>query len=311
MKTVAWLLNLNAELELADPNRPAVSSRLHAQIATHGRRFLAVVQESGEAAGFSHIPARASQSWHHLLAWCPTPGAISDWLGAQSDPDVGKQIAEHPSLACLQRVNHRGFLAEFTEGLPTAFFARTMEALVAHLQRSPTPPEGWLLKRAFGFSGRWRKRLGDRLDQASRRWCEASIQGYGGGLQIEPYVPILAEFTLHGLLDPDGSVLRGDPTRLHSDPDGAWVGNQALEERLTDAESQAFDLAFRSTATALHAAGYHGPFGIDGFRWRDERGETRWQALSDLNARFTMGYFVGMHRHHRAVVETCDLSRSP
>ena len=132
---------------------------------------------------------------------------------------------------------------------------------------------------------------------------------YGGGLQVEPFVPILAEFTLHGLLQADGTVLRGEPTRLYSDQHGAWIDNQALSEDLSVSERGSFEAAFSTTTEALHKAGYSGPFGIDGFRWQDIEGTPRWQALSDLNARFTMGYFVGMHQHHREVVETCDLSR--
>ncbi|MEE2887956.1 MAG: hypothetical protein VX951_11065, partial [Planctomycetota bacterium] len=217
--------------------------------------------------------------------------------------------AHHPSLDCLQTVNHRNFLVELTEGLPDSIFATTMDQLTEHLRCCPPPPGGWLLKRAFGFSGRWRRQITDLGDVATRRWCEASMCDYGGGLQVEPFVPILAEFTLHGLLQADGSVLRGEPTRLYSDQRGAWIDNQALSEDLSVSERDSFELAFSTTTDALHKSGYSGPFGIDGFRWQDIEGKPRWQPLSDLNARFTMGYFVGMHQHHRDVVETCDLSR--
>lgn len=305
VSTVAWLLNLDAELELANPGRPEASSRLQSLVAHHGSRFLASVDASGRSAGFSHAPAASCPSWDHLLAWCPTPGAL------RSVDGLASELAPPPSLDVLQKVNHRGFLVELTEGLPGSIFATSMDQLSEHLRSSPAPPRGWLLKRAFGFSGRWRKHITDLDDTAIRRWCESSMRDYGGGLQVEPNVSILEEFTLHGLLYPDGSVLRGNPTRLHSDARGAWVGNQTLDEELSTSEYDCFEAALSATTTALHDAGYSGPFGIDGFRWQDIHGRPRWQALSDLNARFTMGYFVGMHQHHREVVETCDLSGVP
>ena len=47
-------------------------------------------------------------------------------------------------------------------------------------------------------------------------------------------------------------------------------------------------------AGALHAAGYFGPFGIDAYRYADAHGRTRWNPCGELNARYTMGYALGM-----------------
>lgn len=302
MKTVAWLLNLDAELELAQPDRSEPSTRLSAQTEFHGKRFLDGVTHSNTNSDYIHRPAAGCSSWDHLLAWCPTPEALHRApTHVEGDP---------PTLKCLQHVNHRAFVWDIVPGLPTALFTRDMKELLSHLEMQRTPKDGWLLKRAFGFSGRWRKRVQESLDQASHAWCEASMQDYGVGLQVEPYVDIVAEFTLHGLLAPNGSVLQGQPTQLFSDPKGAWVANQTLTETLSASEHEAFQQAFTASAKALHTAGYSGPFGMDGFRWRDSDGHIHWQSLSDLNARFTMGYFVGMRDHHRQVIEACDLSRT-
>jgi hypothetical protein len=47
-------------------------------------------------------------------------------------------------------------------------------------------------------------------------------------------------------------------------------------------------------AVALFMAGYHGPFGIDAFAWQDAQGTRRFQPLSEINARFSMGFGFGM-----------------
>jgi hypothetical protein len=47
-------------------------------------------------------------------------------------------------------------------------------------------------------------------------------------------------------------------------------------------------------AEALIRAGYFGPFGIDGYRWKDEHGTLRFNPRTDINARYSMGWAVGM-----------------
>lgn len=44
------------------------------------------------------------------------------------------------------------------------------------------------------------------------------------------------------------------------------------------------------TARALAAAGYFGPFGIDGFSYRQADGGVAFNPRCEINARFTMGY---------------------
>jgi len=50
------------------------------------------------------------------------------------------------------------------------------------------------------------------------------------------------------------------------------------------------------TAVALRDARYFGPFGIDGFRYVLERRQG-FCALSEINARYTMGFVTGFARH--------------
>jgi hypothetical protein len=41
-------------------------------------------------------------------------------------------------------------------------------------------------------------------------------------------------------------------------------------------------------------AGYYGPFGIDAFRWRDQNGKQQWNPRCEINARYSMGWSIGM-----------------
>ncbi|MCA8974458.1 MAG: hypothetical protein KDC98_07035, partial [Planctomycetes bacterium] len=132
---------------------------------------------------------------------------------------------------------------------------------------------------------------------ADRRWAEASMAGYGCGLQVEPFVAIEAEFALHSWLGQDGRCLTGRPTRLVTDANGAWVGSEVCggeTAELAASELRQLEGAHAIAARALGAAGYFGPFSTDAFRWRDERGQLHFNPLGELNARYTMGYFAGL-----------------
>ena len=50
-----------------------------------------------------------------------------------------------------------------------------------------------------------------------------------------------------------------------------------------------------TVAEALHGAGYFGPFGVDGYRYRDA-GRGGFCALSEINARYTLAFAIGFPR---------------
>jgi hypothetical protein len=78
------------------------------------------------------------------------------------------------------------------------------------------------------------------------------------------------------------------------DAAGAWQATRRTRpEELEVPERDALLREAHHTAAALHGAGYFGPFGIDAFRWR-HHGAPRFQARCDVNARYTMGWAVGM-----------------
>jgi hypothetical protein len=190
----------------------------------------------------------------------------------------------------LRRVNHRRFSAELGLSLAGSAFVST----IGELERVLSSGAEWLLKRPFGFAGRGRRRLspGPR-SPADRAWIEASLES-GEGLMVEPWVERLLDAGLHGHLAPDGALRLGHPTVQEIAPDGSWRSTSiAPPGALTPPESERLVEEATKTGAALHAAGYFGPFGIDAFRYR-AGGGAAFQPRSEINARYSMGWAVGM-----------------
>lgn len=221
-------------------------------------------------------------------AWCPTARA-RDALGA-----LGFAV-DAPDDSVLARVNHRAFCAELDSdapGLPGERFCRSVREVEDCIAEDRT--RSWLLKRPFGFSGRARKCIaeGAERDASVQTWIEASMRGYGAGLQVEPFVEIVEDFAIHGRLARDGthSLLRISDVR--TDAKGAWSETRARAWSSIDAhERDLLEYAALDVAAALAKAGYYGPFGIDAFAWVDDAGARRIRPRSEINARYTMGWW--------------------
>jgi len=116
-----------------------------------------------------------------------------------------------------------------------------------------------------------------------------------GGVQIEPNVAIDREYAIHGLLGQDGSLREGTLVRQRCDRNGAWVATEPLaaEDRSGDVLDRMTE-ELRRVARALFEAGYFGPFGIDAFAYHDRLGALLLQPRSEINARYSMGFAVGL-----------------
>jgi phosphoribosylaminoimidazole carboxylase (NCAIR synthetase) len=219
-------------------------------------------------------------------AFCPTPRALRvlERAGA-TRPLV-------PELEVLRRVNHRAFSAGLGPSLPGARYVRTREDLLETLASSERP---WVLKRAFGFAGRGRQRLrSNELDASVEPFVRASLES-GDGLEVEPWVVRSLDVGLHGFITPSGEVTMGDPTRQDLDASGAWIRSVPATRGVLDAvEDARLREEGERVAHALRGAGYFGPFGIDAFRWKDENGAFQFNPRSEINARYSMGWAVGM-----------------
>ncbi|HEU4409739.1 MAG TPA: hypothetical protein VFS43_31080 [Polyangiaceae bacterium] len=287
MRPLAWVLNLDAELELARPRGYRASARVLAFVRER-RAALARFLGPGDAIVEPGVAPGAPLAGHLGAAWCPTPSALAALAAAGVAPPAA------PGLEALRRVNHRAFCAELGQTLPGAQYAREpaeVEALVA----GPSPSGAWLLKRPYGFVGRGRLRVrAGPLGAAERAWVLASLRE-GEGLQIEPWVERAGDFALHGWLSPGGAFRLGSPTEQRCDERGAWVESRpAPEGSLEGPERRALLDEGARAAEALARAGYFGPFNLDAFRWKDGRGRPHFNPRCEINARYSMGWALGM-----------------
>jgi len=283
----AWLLNLGAEVELEDARRtlgaserarlPELALRLSALVFPDDALLFGLEGEVGQAEG-----ARG-------IAWLPTPRALAALSRA------GASAPESPSYEVLRAVNDRRFSLSLGQTLPgqreVTGVAELREALAA-----PSPSGGnWLLRRPHGFAGRGRRRVREaEVLGAALPWIEASLRHFGA-LVVEPWVERVADFGMHGYLSRDGMVWLGEPTFQETAPDGTWISTRpARAGELGREETDLLAASASQAGAALSAAGYFGPFGVDAFRWRDERGALQFNPRCEINARYSMGWGIGM-----------------
>jgi hypothetical protein len=293
---IAWLLNLDAERELADPKHYAPSPVLEARIEALLPRLTQLLTREDCIVGRDTDLAQASE----VLAFCPTRSAVARLTKA------GLVAPTAPPMSVLRQVNSRAFCAALGQTLPGATYVRDLASLERVLA-GPRPAQGFLLKRDFGFAGRERRRVIEAqgscrheehrvatLDAASLGFARRSF-ALGQGLQVEPWCQRTHDFALHGYVFRSGKLLLGQPLAQHTDDQGSWLLSGALAEgALTDPERAALQHATRQAGSALAAAGYFGPYGCDAFRYLDVNGEPAFQPRSEINARFSMGYPRGL-----------------
>ncbi|MET0593275.1 MAG: hypothetical protein ABW133_11285 [Polyangiaceae bacterium] len=290
----AWVLNLDAEYELASPDAHTSSARVNQRLPELAKVLAPLFGAGDVVLGEKDVLAKVGadapmtadrQGAYVGRAWCPTPRAIARLEAAGAAPIPA------PPFSVLRHVNHRRFSAELGQTLPGATFVTTESELRA-TRRAPTPSGHWLVKRPFGFAGRGRRRIaaGDR-DASAESWLAASVRG-GEGVQVEPWVAIVADYALHGFVAPDRAVTLGEPTRQICDEHGAWKGT-AIAVDLAPEEAVSLEDSARIAGEALAIAGYFGPFGVDAYRWQDGA-RTRFNARSEINARYSMGWAIGM-----------------
>jgi hypothetical protein len=291
---VAWVLNLDADLELASaalgpgggytpPRRVLEATR---ENAARVAPFLlgpddVLVDEASAPDAARGLPGRA---------FCPTPRAIALLRAAGAEPEP------HPPLEVLRRVSSRAFSAALGETLPGAEHVTDLARARALLERPPPAEIGvrWRVKRSFGMAGRGQRVLAPGpLAEPDLAFLGKAIRG--GGVQIEPDVAIVAERAIHGHLDEAGSPRLGAVVAQLCDARGAWVATEPLGLRTPDDDALEPRLREEAArvATALAAAGYFGPFGIDAYVYRGVDGRPRLQPRSEVNPRYTMGFAVG------------------
>lgn len=298
-----WVLNLDAEVELhrvqtwLAAGRPldtlgyTTAKPTQNLIDSHAQRFASLLPANAvvlvEAA-----PLPSEFQGSPGLCWCPTPSALARLRRSGTKPVVGAT----PQV--LIEVNHRRFCAALGQTLPEAQFVETVDEMNALLSR-PSPTGEWLCKRPLGFAGRGQRRIaadeGVRLHsrEDNQRWLMESVPH--GGLQIEPCVSIVAEFSRHGLVQRNGRHSLGQVCQQQVDEHRAWSGaTPVLAYPLSSAQRQQLQDETERVAVALANEGYFGPFSVDSYIWQAAAGEQRLNARSEINARMTMAYPIGM-----------------
>lgn len=286
-----WLFNLDAELELARAGGPYQTPLRVAQaLAPMLERAGALMSPGDESLDPLRPPRRApatpsAGSGQRPLgvAWCPTPSALARLERA------GAELPPSPRVEVLRRVNHRRFALDLGGGAPGARFVSDDAELVQALAE---PWGAWLFKRAYGFAGRGQRRIIGAPSADDRRWLADSLRL--GGFVAEPWLELVREVGIHGLIDASGRLVRGRVCVQETNEYRAWVSTRpATAEDLSPAQAAQLSTRAEGVASALIDAGYFGPFGLDAYFFRTRSGTIELNPLSELNARYSMGFAVG------------------
>lgn len=284
---VVWVLNLDADEELSHRGAHSARAETVRRIETFAPALAALAPER-----LWPGPTREDVAGRWGRAWCPTRWAL------RKMEEAGVRLPRAPPQDVLARVNHRRFAHELGQALPGATFVTDAGALEevlsnrAALERT-SETLAWLLKRPLGYAGRGRRVVGLVRTPEDGAWIAASLRA--DGLMVEPRVTRLLDCALHGYVTDTGHCTLGELTVQDVDATGAWVASRrAPAGTLTSEELETLVHEARRTADALHRAGYFGPFGLDAFRWRAPGGGVHFQPRCEVNARYSMGWRVGL-----------------
>lgn len=291
---IAWVLNLDAEEELAVPGAFTPSVRLSALVRRQGERLIGGLVAPGDTVVEPDAAGATSLQGHLGMAWSPTPRAL------RTLARTGAATLATPPMSVLRRANARPFAAGVRAELCHASFAKRIASRMEEVLPLLAEPArlGWLVRRSFGAAGRGRRRLtAGKQPPEDLAWLAAGLAR--GPLVVEPWVEITCEYTRSGWVSPAGRIVLSNPCWQETTPSGAWVRTTLAQGHrgAVAGDDEALLEALERAGRALAAAGYFGPFGIDAFRHRGAEG-TRdvLNPLSEVNARFTMDWAHAMAR---------------
>ena len=146
----AWVLNLDADLELGVPPGYTPTNAVRLAMAPHVASLATQLLGPGDVLVDERSPPRSARGLPGR-AFCPTPRAIALLKRAGAIPEP------HPAVDVLRRVNSRAFATAMGATLPGAAFVTDVGAARATIAQAPPVGEGWRIKHAFGMTGRDRK----------------------------------------------------------------------------------------------------------------------------------------------------------
>lgn len=268
MDRFAFLLNL------ADDGRPEPAQALSAGAASKVRKAAEALAVHLVPAGSvvlhdAHAPVegRDLQELAGLRGRAFLPHAAARArlaaLGAVPDPA--------PDDAVLARVLVRSFA--YADASGEGSVTADAEATVAAVSRLLGAGHAVRVKAAYGHAGRGQLVVSRPLDAPT----VMALRRLGPGTIVEPERRILRELSVHGHLSARGVLVVGVPCEVTT-AHGAFVAAQRLDP---------------SSEPTLVATGFFGPFGLDAYEYEARDGRAL-RARSEVNARYTMAYPVGM-----------------
>lgn len=274
---LAFVLNFDAEHELEAGARWTAPEALRARLATIARTMY--LPEGAIAV----TPGTALPEGFEGRLWCPTPRAVASLRAA------GLHAPDAPSFDVIRRVNERGFAASLARGeLEPTLASRDVEELADFVTRAG-PTGAWRLKRGLGASGRGQRTVqSGALGPEDRSWLARAVRF--APVYVEPEIAIERELAVYGWARRERGVeltgIRGQTT----DARGHFLRCGRIEAADCGEHARPLLEAAERVGVALLEAGYHGPFGIDGYLHRSPGGALRLRAISEINARYCMGW---------------------
>lgn len=279
-----WLLNLAADEELATGGPPP--RRVEERLAAAKAAFVAALPAGHHVLAEAPRGSRGAPTFGRGTPtcgrpWCPTPSAVARLR------EAGVPVRRFPPLDVLRRVNARPFAFALGLAVPGARLATTL----AEVRAASPASDPVRLSGAFTVAGRGHRVLRGRWTPADEAWARRQLGR--GPIVVAPQLEVVTELALHGRLTAAGLAQVGRPVLQRTDRRGAWRGSAAARRVDVDpALTRAMETALERAAGRLRAAGYTGPFGIDGLLGRGRGARLEIAPLNELNARYTMGWPV-------------------
>jgi hypothetical protein len=234
-----------------------------------------------------------------VIAWGETGSVVSLRRGLAFDAagnDARAAVwASIPTPEASRRCNHRSFAFELAGKLGIALAGSALVRSVDELERliargvpSSSARSEWVAKAPLSAAGRDRvRRRSGTLDEDARIRL-GRLLALHGELVFEPWMDRIEDYGCAGVVTLSG-VRLFPPHRLLNNPNGVFRGIKLLDRPFPELSSTALEVG-----RALATAGYHGPFGIDAYTYRDRDDDVRLHPLSEINARLTHGLLAAI-----------------
>ena len=282
----AWALNLEADDERARPKGWTPPRKLLDKIDEQRALLRATLLREGDVVIERDDPRVLGEGWIGV-AWSPTARARAMLERARV------RLEGMADERVLDFVCSRRFAQSL---LPATPRERVVEAGFDPAELPAGPSR---ISLAHTCAGR------GHAYASSREQCAAitdELLRKHTAVFVAERVTVLQDFAMHGFVGVDGALVLGEPTQQRTDPrTGAWR-ESAIATDLRADEAVLLARYARDAGEALARAGYVGPFGIDGFRFRDAQDREAFCGRCELNARYTMGWAIGM----RALRDACE-----